>query len=85
MFAIHGPEVKDGPSFTEELLAFDDAKHTYKYRIIESPLPLRDYVSHITVTPGAWQAPVASRRGSTTSETELLDAPSPIPFTAVMR
>lgn len=44
--------VKDGPSFTEELLAFDDAKHTYKYRIVESPLPLRDYVSHMTVAPG---------------------------------
>src|SRR5260370_397742 len=41
--------------------------------------------SKIAVTPGAWQAPVASRRGSTTRETELLDAPSPTPFTAVMR
>jgi mxaD protein len=51
--AVRKLTVKDGPSFTEELLAFDDAKHTYKYRIIESPLPLRDYVSHITVTPGA--------------------------------
>jgi len=50
--AVRKLTVKDGPSFTEELLAFDDAKHTYKYRIIESPLPLRDYVSHITVTPG---------------------------------
>ena len=42
--------VKDGPTFTEELLSFDEAKHTYKYRIIESPLPLRDYVSSITLT-----------------------------------
>jgi len=50
--AVRKLTVKDGPSFTEELLAFDDAKHTYKYRIIESPLPLRDYVSHLTVTPG---------------------------------
>jgi len=50
--AVRKLTVKDGPSFTEELLAFDEAKHTYKYRIIESPLPLRDYVSHITVTPG---------------------------------
>ncbi len=50
--AVRKLTVKDGPSFTEELLAFDDAKHTYKYRIIESPLPLRDYVSHITVIPG---------------------------------
>ncbi|MEA3179859.1 MAG: hypothetical protein QOI59_3382 [Gammaproteobacteria bacterium] len=51
--AVRKLTIKDGPSFTEELLAFDDAKHTYKYRIIESPLPLRDYVSHITVSPGA--------------------------------
>jgi mxaD protein len=50
--AVRKLTVKGGPSFTEELLAFDAAKHTYKYRIIESPLPLRDYVSHITVTPG---------------------------------
>src|SRR6266436_6117918 len=41
--------------------------------------------SKIAVTPGAWQAPVASLRGSTTSGIELLDAPSPTPFTAVMR
>jgi mxaD protein len=51
--AVRKLTIKNGPSFTEELLAFDDAKHTYKYRIIESPLPLRDYVSHITVSPGA--------------------------------
>jgi len=50
--AVRKLTVKDGPSFTEELLAFDDAKHTYKYRIVESPLPLRDYVSHLTVAPG---------------------------------
>jgi mxaD protein len=50
--AVRKLTIKDGPSFTEELLAFDDAKHTYKYRIIESPLPLRDYVSHIAVKPG---------------------------------
>src|SRR6266404_3903196 len=41
--------------------------------------------SKIAVTPGNWHAPVASRRGSTTKDTELLDAPSPSPFTAVMR
>ena len=45
--------VKDGPSFTEELLAFDEAKHSYRYRIIESPLPLRDYASRISVKPNA--------------------------------
>ena len=28
--AVRKLTVKDGPSFTEELLAFDEAKHTYK-------------------------------------------------------
>jgi mxaD protein len=50
--AVRKLTIKDGPSFTEELLAFDEATHSYRYRIIESPLPLRDYVSHISVKPG---------------------------------
>jgi len=49
--AVRKLTIKDGPSFTEELLAFDEATHSYRYRIIESPLPLRDYVSHISVKP----------------------------------
>lgn len=48
--AVRSLTVKDGPTFTEELLSFDEGKRTYKYRIIESPLPLRDYVSSITLT-----------------------------------
>jgi mxaD protein len=51
--AVRKLTVKDGPSFTEELLEFDPANHTYSYRIIESPLPVRDYVSRITVTASA--------------------------------
>jgi mxaD protein len=41
--------IKDGPSFTEKLLAFDDAGRNYRYQIIESPLPITHYVSKITV------------------------------------
>ena len=44
--------IKDGPTFTEELLAFSDTDHAYQYRIIESPLPLQDYVATFTVKPG---------------------------------
>ena len=51
--AVRKLTVKDGPSFTEELLAFDEATHSYRYRIVESPLPLRGYVSHLSVKPGA--------------------------------
>lgn len=41
--------VKDGPSFTEELLAYDDGGMNLKYKIIESPLPLVEYVSVVRV------------------------------------
>jgi mxaD protein len=41
--------VKDGPSFTEKLLAYDEGGRTYRYQIVESPLPITDYVSRVTV------------------------------------
>ncbi|HEY4647151.1 MAG TPA: SRPBCC family protein, partial [Steroidobacteraceae bacterium] len=44
--------IKDGPTFTEELLAFSEKDHSYQYRIIESPLPLQDYVSTVSVAKG---------------------------------
>jgi len=45
--------IKDGPSFTEKLLAFSEAHHSYRYKIIESPLPITGYVSTVTVRPAA--------------------------------
>ncbi len=50
--AVRTLTIKDGPSFTEELLAFDENTHSYRYRIVESPLPITSYVSHISVKPG---------------------------------
>jgi mxaD protein len=44
--------IKDGPTFTEELISFSDTDHTYQYKILESPLPLRDYVATFSVKPG---------------------------------
>ena len=38
---------KDGAKFTEELVAFDAAAHSYQYRIVESPAPVVGYVSTI--------------------------------------
>ena len=40
---------RDGAKFTEELLAHDAAARSYQYRIIESPLPISNYVSKIEV------------------------------------
>ena len=44
--------IKDGPSFTEELLAFNDKAHSYTYRIVESPLPITGYKSTLVVKAG---------------------------------
>jgi hypothetical protein len=56
--AVRTLTVKDGPTFTEELLEYSEADMTFTYRIIESPLPLADYVSTLSVTPGSAAAVV---------------------------
>lgn len=43
--------LKDGPTFTEELTAYSDAKMMYSYKILVSPLPVDQYTSTMTVTP----------------------------------
>ena len=44
--------IKDGPVITERLLAYDEAKHSYRYAITESPLPITHYTSTISVQAG---------------------------------
>jgi len=51
--AVRKLTLKGGPSFTEELLKYDDAKRTMRYRIIESPLPIDAYESTIEVKAGS--------------------------------
>lgn len=41
--------IKDGPSFTEELLAVNEAGMAFTYSIIESPLPADRYLSTMSV------------------------------------
>ena len=40
----------NGAKITEKLVVHSDAKRTYTYAITESPLPVMDYVSTITVS-----------------------------------
>ena len=40
---------RDGAKFTEELLSHEDVSHVVQYRIIQSPLPITNYVSSIKV------------------------------------
>jgi mxaD protein len=48
--AVRKLTIKDGPSFTEKLLAFDDGKHSFRYMIVDSPLPIAHYSSTVAVT-----------------------------------
>lgn len=51
--AVRKLVVKDGPTFTEQLLAFSDKGRMMKYKIIDpSPLPIAGYVSSIKVKAG---------------------------------
>ena len=47
--AVRELTIKDGPSFTEELTAFDEKAKRYSYRIIDSPLPISNYKSTFKV------------------------------------
>ena len=49
--SVRAVTLKDGPTFTEKLTAYNDAKMMFSYKIIESPLPIDQYKSTMTVTP----------------------------------
>jgi len=48
--AIRTLTIKDGPSFNEELLAWDRMTRSYTYRVLDpAPLPVKNYKSTLTV------------------------------------
>lgn len=51
--AVRKLTIKDGPVITEKLLAFDDASRSFRYMIVDSPLPVAHYVSTVAVRAGA--------------------------------
>ncbi len=51
--AVRKLTVKDGPVITERLLAYDEPKHSFRYAIIESALPITHYTSTIAVRAGS--------------------------------
>lgn len=70
-----------GESFDEQLLAFDDKKMLYRYKIVgDSPFPITDYFSTMHVTKGKhggakviWQGTFNNKPGSGKSDTEVVD------------
>lgn len=45
--------LKGGGAIDEKLVAYDAAAHRYTYAITKSPLPVKNYVSTIAVSPAA--------------------------------
>lgn len=49
--AVRALETKDGAKIVEELLNYDARKMSMRYKFIESPLPVSDYQSSLSVVP----------------------------------
>lgn len=47
--AVRALTIKDGPTFTEELLALNEGAMAFTYSVIESPLPIDRYLSSMSV------------------------------------
>jgi hypothetical protein len=79
--AVRTLTLGSGESFDEQLLAFDDKKMLYRYRISgDSPFPVTDYVSTMYVTKarggGAkviWQGAFKNKPGSGKSDEEVVE------------
>ena len=56
---------KDGAVLVEKQTQWDDAGHTYGYAILDSPLPVANYVSTIAVKDGAEAGTIAITWSST--------------------
>ncbi len=50
--AVRVLSLKGGGTIREQLLAFSDPTHSFKYKILESPLPVANYVATFTVKAG---------------------------------
>lgn len=49
--AVRALTLKDGPTFTEELVAVNEQSMAFTYVIVESPLPVDRYMSTMSVKP----------------------------------
>jgi mxaD protein len=62
--AVRALTLKDGPTFTEELLAYTDAGMSLTYSVIESPLPIDHYQSSMAIRPSASGGSIVSWIGT---------------------
>lgn len=56
--AVRVVAMRDGPSFSEELLSYSESGMHYRYRMLAGPLPFRNYVATISVRGNGKKATV---------------------------
>ncbi|GMQ89894.1 MAG: SRPBCC family protein [Gammaproteobacteria bacterium] len=69
-----------GGSIVERLEKIDEDEHLYRYSILESPLPVTDYVAELRVRPGKegegctieWSSEFDPKGASTADATEVI-------------
>jgi mxaD protein len=78
--AVRTLTLSTGESFDEQLLAFDDRKMLFKYKIIgDSPFPITNYYSTLYVTKGKggakviWQGTFNNKPGSEKTDDEVVE------------
>lgn len=49
--AVRRLRLDEGQTLREKLLALDDLKHRVSYSMIETPLPIANYVAHVRLRP----------------------------------
>ncbi len=49
--AVREIQVKDGSRIVEKLIAYDGRGRSMRYRIVESPFPVRNYAATLSVSP----------------------------------
>jgi mxaD protein len=47
--AVRALSIKDGPVIKEKLVAFSNATHSFTYKFVDTPFPIKDYVSTLHV------------------------------------
>ncbi len=73
--ALRVMTVKDGPNFTEELLAYNEESMAFTYSIIESPFPIDRYVATVSVKPDGQGGSLVMWVGQFSRKNPRLNAP----------
>ena len=63
--------LRDGSELREQLLALSDLEQTYSYCLLDTPIPLFNYVAHVRLLPvtdgdrtfWSWEASFSTRQG----------------------